>query len=492
MISLITDLYYLFLVMACNCCNSKCIEKNLPYSGDLYKDYCNNLQDINLLSPENEKLIAKKVLNAKEIFYDYLLHNDYVLKFAIDRYESVSPSNLDTFFAYPRKNSKRLSIGNFREYLYDNIERVRSLFVENSCDYEKLINCNDEDLCFELSQKISSRTERGIEVLKEINFRPESFFENNHYFLENLIHIFSQLNEVDCDDKQDKLKYLKEASLEFHIPVNDFINYLTRLGLLLNDYKEVRDEFIKANLRLVISVARQLVKKNESFIDVIQDGNVGLIKAVDKYNPSRDGKFSTYATYWIRECINKARYDFAGRSTNYYKLTELLSKNNGLVDEWGKYPSYKKLAEETGIREKVIRNLMNYYFRKKYSLFDIEKNPALAENVKFIDSVMTFDNNLLEDTEARIQKLELILNEAFSVVDQIVTSNSLPEGVQVSELVKMYYGISPYDSNHTLRDLSEKFGISREGARQILVRYQNALEKYLTKNVNLDDLLPED
>ena len=170
----------------------------------------------------------------------------------------------------------------------------------------------------------------------------------------------------------------------------------------------------------------------------------------------------------------------------------MLSKNRELTDERGCPPDSKKLAEATGIKEKIVKQITGYYLRKKFSIFDVRSYSEQLNGSNCLDSLIFYEDQLLEDPEKRLAEIEQILNVAFPIVDRLIVSDRLPKGIPVSEIIKMYYGFNPYKTNFVLRDLAQKFSISPEGIRLIIARYQNALGTYLNENIKLDDLLPED
>ena len=255
------------------------------------------------------------------------------------------------------------------------------------------------------------------------------------------------------------------------------LNKEEELELLLRakqDDEEAKDKLILSNLRLVVNIAKNYVNKGLGFIDLISEGNFGLIHAIEKFDPSKGFRFSTYAVWWIKQSITKAIIS-KGREIRIpsYKH-DLLNKVNKYILEHvmktSSYPSLEQIAEGTGISEKKVQKVM-LEFQDLISL-----NAAIGDDIYLEDTISQDEEDSLENQVlGEIERTEI--NEMLNVLKP-----------REKEILKLRYGLDGYEI-HTLEEIGQKFSITRERVRQIEKktlqnlknRFSEELKMYLLK-----------
>ena len=249
-------------------------------------------------------------------------------------------------------------------------------------------------------------------------------------------------------------KSLLEHELAMQITVSEIKEINKRLRQGDRRAKNAKSQMIEANLRLVISIAKKYANRGLQFLDLIQEGNVGLMKAVDKFEYRRGYKFSTYATWWIRQAITRSIADQARTIRIPVHMIETINKLNRvrrqLLQKFGREATPEELAFEMELPEYKINKILK-----------IAKEPLSMENPVGDDEDSTI-GDFIEDTNLS-SPVEVTTRESLKETTSELLANLSPREAKV---LKMRFGID-MSTDHTLEEVGRQFDVTRERIRQI-------------------------
>ena len=318
------------------------------------------------------------------------------------------------------------------------------------------------------------------ESLKGLEMDAESLDELYNAFHDNNIEVVADGEVDDSEDGSSDDLLLDEAALPKNLSINDPVRMYLEEELELSKRIEEGDEEAKAilaesNLRLVVSIAKRYVGRNLSFLDLIQEGNIGLMKAVDKFDSSKGYKFSTYATWWIRQAITRAIADQAKTIRVPVHMVETINKlkrvQRRLTLELDREPTEEELSKELGIPEEKVREII------KISLDPLSLETPIGEE----------DDSHLGDfvqDESSLSPEEYAINEVLKdeISELLMTLTEREE-----QVIKLRFGLVD-GTCRTLEEVGTIFGVTRERIRQIEAKALRKL-RHPSRSKKLKDYL---
>ena len=313
----------------------------------------------------------------------------------------------------------------------------------------------------------------------EDDFNFEDFDESQLSLIEE------QENEEDKEDlKEDYKNYATDDSVKAYLQQIGKIPLLTAEQELevAKKIKESNDEqakeaLVNANLRLVVSIAKKYIGRGLSFLDLIQEGNMGLMKAAEKFDYSKGYKFSTYATWWIQQSITRAIADKSRIIRLPVHMIETLGKikkvTMDLTTESGKVPSKEEIAYRVGIPVSKLTSLI----KAAQSTISIETPATTKDESSKLGDFIVDESTISPDTRVSQENL-------FEDIQKMLNQLSPKE----RDVLIMRYGLNDDGNRKTLEEIGSRYGVSRERIRQIENRAISKLKK-LCKNHNLSKSL---
>jgi RNA polymerase primary sigma factor len=245
---------------------------------------------------------------------------------------------------------------------------------------------------------------------------------------------------------------LKQAEADAGLPRKQLGVLLKEIETSDRTVRQAKRELMEANLRLVVSVAKRYLGSDLSLLDLVQEGNIGLMKAVDRFQYRRGFKFSTYATWWIRQAITRAIADHSRTIRIPVHMVETLNRisrvNRNMINEMGREPTPEELAQRTGVPAKKVRLIL-----------ESSRKPLSLETPIGEDSEL---GDFLEDKSAGSPNDSLLNQDLTTQVERALATLSAKE----KEILRLRFGIGE-EGEHTLEEVGKRFAVTRERIRQI-------------------------
>ena len=292
-------------------------------------------------------------------------------------------------------------------------------------------------------------------------------------------------------EKKYKKNLLENVKQDVVIAQKDLIEIESKVGLSLKEIKEInrnmsmgetkmrraKKDMVEANLRLVISIAKKYTNRGLQFLDLIQEGNIGLMKAVDKFEYRRGYKFSTYATWWIRQAITRSIADQARTIRIPVHMIETINKLNRvsrqMMQDMGREPTPDELSKELDMPEDKVRKVLK-----------IAKEPISTETPIGDDEDSSL-GDFIEDTVIE-SPLENATEESLHfATDDVLASLTARE----AKVLRMRFGIG-MNTDHTLEEVGKQFDVTRERIRQIEAKALRKL-RHPSRSSHLKNFLDE-
>ena len=321
-------------------------------------------------------------------------------------------------------------------------ELVQKHYVEN----KKIISLEGNLLRLAMDQKIPRNEFIKFYIGNEINPNLKKFLDTNP--------MWKQFFSKNKDEFKNIRERLIEISHKLGMSVTDYKKLVSRVQKGEKESRIAKKEMVEANLRLVISIAKKYTNRGLQFLDLIQEGNIGLMKAVDKFEYRRGYKFSTYATWWIRQAITRSIADQARTIRIPVHMIETINKivrtQRLILSEFGREATPEELAQKLRMPLDKVRKVLK-----------ISKEPVSLEK-PVGDEEDSSLGDFIEDTKA-LAPLEQAIKSNLSEATTKILSTLTPREERV---LRMRFGVG-MNTDHTLEEVGLQFSVTRERIRQI-------------------------
>jgi RNA polymerase primary sigma factor len=430
---------------------------------DPVRMYLTQMGEIPLLTRHEEISLAKTIEVTRKRFRRQLLESDFAAKQTIEVLTKVSVGELP----FDRTIKVSLTEGMEKDQILGrmphNLKTLQHLQSLNQGDFTKLLDENTTAAeRKQIEERLSQRRRKMATLVEEMSIRTQK--------LQPMIRRLEQISQrmQDLRDQIEQCKRFKTAKddrANLQRELNDLMvqtletpesmhRRVSELDQRYFVYDKAMRDLSGGNLRLVVSIAKKYRNRGLSFLDLIQEGNTGLMRAVDKYEYRRGYKFSTYATWWIRQAITRAIADQARTIRIPVHMIETMSKlrrvSRGLVQELGREPTVEELAEAAGVPMEEARRVLRI---SKHPI-SLDRPVGEGDDSYFGDFIPDQSTDSPVTTAA-----QEMLKDKIDVVLKTLTYRE-------REIIKLRYGLGD-GYTYTLEEVGRIFKVTRERVRQI-------------------------
>ena len=432
-------------------------------SRDPIRMYLSQMGNIPLLSRDREIFLAKQIEVMRKRMRRHVIESDFALRIAVDIIEKVNRQELPFERTLRTSETEDVRKEQIEGRMEANLASLRVLMVENEEDFMAWRACDEGSKEQEfLGTRIRERRVKMCTLCEELSVRTHRLQPVMKRMLQIGERIEQLQDEIAClkglksaESERDSLERELEEYIEMVLETPEqFLERCRGINSRMEGWTDAKQKLSGGNLRLVVSIAKKYRNRGLSFLDLIQEGNAGLMRGVEKYEYRRGYKFSTYATWWIRQAITRAVADHA-RTIRipvhmFQNISMLKAKAEEIRQATGREPSNEELAEAVGMSIEETERIMKTW-----------KHPISLDTPVGESEDSSF-GEFLEDSHEQSPAESAAKQMLRDKIDHVLKSLTYRE----REIVKLRYGLGDGYS-YTLEETGRIFKVTRERIRQI-------------------------
>ena len=430
---------------------------------DPVRMYLTQMGEIPLLTRDKEISLARKIEVTRRRFRRKVLECDYALRQVVETLKRVATGDLPFDRTIKVSQTENLEKDKILQRMPHNLRTLEPLMEHNVEDFQRLTEeCTIEADREIVRERLRLRRRKTVMLVEELSIRTQKV----QPLMKKMEQISHRMDELEREVKglrgnraarEERANLEKELQDLMLITLEEPASLRRRVGIMKQrfaEYEQSKRELSGGNLRLVVSIAKKYRNRGLSFLDLIQEGNTGLMRAVDKYEHRRGFKFSTYATWWIRQAITRAIADQARTIRIPVHMIETMSKlrnvSKKLLQDMGREPTIEETAKAAGYTLEETKRVLKIS-RQPISL---DRPVGESEDSYFGDFIE--DNSVESPVNAAANEM---LKDKIEGVLKTLTYRE-------REIIKLRYGLGD-GYTYTLEEVGRIFKVTRERVRQI-------------------------